>query len=114
MWEYHEDVRVPEWASVWTPLLAAGVEGSSEYQYKLGVRAFLEYLEEEYQKPVETAREIDNALAEFGWYTFETMAGRGRNRPNNATFGVEHFMPALKKKMVLNLLHNYNDREKMF
>ena len=37
----------PDWASVWTPLLAAAVRGNTEYQYRLGVKHFLEWVDSE-------------------------------------------------------------------
>ena len=92
--------RWPEWAAVWTPLLQGAVKASSEGQYRLGVRHFLNWVEES-QISLLTTRDIDNALAEYGWWVFERFGGRGKWRLHQAVHGVEHFLPATFQKLVL-------------
>ena len=83
----------PEWASVWTPLLQAAVQASSEVEYRRGLKFFLDWLREKNYPPIQTAVQMDEALAEYGWHVFEEMGGRGKSRLHNAIYGVEHFLP---------------------
>jgi len=87
--------------SIWTPLLQASIEQSSEVEYARGVRFFLTWLNEEYQAPVYDAWDLDMALCEYGWWVFETMGGRGKNRLNNAVFGCEYHLPIFHKQLVM-------------
>ena len=92
--------RVP-WESCWTPLLQASIQESSEVEYRRGVTFFLKWLREEYCAPVIHAWDLDVALCEYGWWVFESMGGRGRNRLNNAVFGCEYFLPVFSKQLVM-------------
>ena len=74
-----------EWSTVWTPLLQAAVRASSGYQYRLGVKHFLEWVEEERRGPLRSIRELDEALVEYGWWVYENWGGRGKWRLNMAT-----------------------------
>ena len=65
------------------------------------MRHFLEWIENEYRLPLRTAQEVDEALAEYGWWVYENWGGRGKWRLNMATFGVEHYMPELEKQLHL-------------
>jgi len=91
----------PEWGSVWTPLLQAAIRGGTDYNYRLGIKHFLDWIDFEYRAPLRTAREIDEALCEYGWWVYENMGGRGKWRLNMAVFGVEHYLPQLEKQMKL-------------
>ena len=86
---------------MWTPLLAAAVGAGSEYNYRQGVKHFLEWVDSERRGPITSAMEMDEALAEYGWWGYENWGGRGKWRLNMATFGVEHYMPELEKKLRL-------------
>ena len=88
-----------EWRTAWTPLLHAAIRGSSDKQYRAGVRHFLEWLDFEYRMPLRTPREVDEALCEYGWWVYENYAGRAKWRLNMAVFGVEHYLPLLEKEM---------------
>jgi hypothetical protein len=90
-----------EWSSVWTPLLQAAVRGSSEYQYRLGIKHFIDWLVLEQRDPLRTIREIDDALCEYGWWVYENWAGHGKWRLNMALYGVEHFLPGTEKRLHL-------------
>ena len=89
----------PPWVSPWTPLMQAAIAASSEVEYRRGIKFFLEWLNEEGKPAIYTAKQMDYALCEYGWYVFENMAGRGRSRLHNAIYGIEHFLPAFKGRM---------------
>jgi len=92
-------IEVSEWSSVWTPLLQAAIRGGTDYNYRLGIKHFLDWLDFEYRAPLRNAREIDEALCEYGWWVYENWGGRGKWRLNMALFGVEHYLPTLEKKL---------------
>ena len=91
----------PVWGRAWTPLLQAAIRESSEDQYRRGVGHFIDWLDNVFRCPLRTAEEIDDALCEYGWWVYEHWAGRGKWRLNMALFGVEHYLPALQKKLQL-------------
>ena len=92
----------PEWASIWTPLLQAAVRAGTDYNYRLGVKHFLEWVEAEgIGRRLHTAADVDEALCEYAWWVYENWGGRGKWRLNMALFGVEHYLPALQKKLQL-------------
>ena len=92
----------PEWASVWTPLLQAAVRSGTDYNYRLGVKHFLNWLGGEGGAcPMNTAMDVDIALCEYAWWVYENWGGHGKWRLNMALFGVEHYLPALQKKLQL-------------
>ncbi len=47
------------------------MRGGTDYNYRLGVKHFLEWVENEWGAPMRTAREVDEAMAEYGWWVFE-------------------------------------------
>ena len=90
-----------EWSTIWTPLLQAAVRGGTDVNHRLGLKHFLEWVEVEHGEPLRTARDVDVALCEYGWWVFENWAGRGKWRLVMAVFGVEHYMPELEKQLRL-------------
>ena len=92
---------LPEWVSTWTPLLQAAIKQSSHDQYRRGVEQFLKRCEEECPVRLYSIRDLDNCLAEYGWHVYETLGGKGKQRLINAVFGIEHFLPATRKSLVL-------------
>ena len=90
----------PEWASVWTPLMRAAIAASSQVEYDRGVRYFLTWLEFEGRGPLRTIADIDDALCEYAWHVYETVGGRGRSRLHNAIYGIEHYLPRCKGRLV--------------
>ena len=68
----------PEWASIWTPLLQAAVRAGTDYNYRLGVKHFLEWVEAEgIGRRLHTAADVDEALCEYAWWVYENWGVGG-------------------------------------
>ena len=80
--------------------MGAAIAASSQVEYDRGVRYFLAWLEEERRGPLRTIPDIDDALCEYAWHVYETMGGRGRSRLHNAIYGIEHYLPRCKGRLV--------------
>ena len=63
------------WSTVWTPLLQAAIVRGTDVNYRLGLKHCLEWVDEEYQRPLLTIRQIDEALCEYAWWVYENWGG---------------------------------------